>query len=406
MARNEYNDLPMVKFCIDRFIDGKPYPNLAIWEAKPYTNEWKQFSRQWPFSEPVHFFEYLDRENIFYQLVSSEESDHNTFYPISLSFFDFDINWFEIIPDTIIKKLKDRSLHLWFFYSEGDDPVKIKNHLYKQAQDHDIDVKQIQFTSANSSASLIPGFHYFVDDECLFWLRNKDIPVEFHTRKRTRKFTALVRTGKWWRAAVMSQIWKNDWYKEGYFSYNNNIDVGEHWRECPIPLIKFLGLYDDVHRFLDQCPFLADELDSDTHNLYATTVVEHFENSYLNIILETHYDVDNTGGIFLTEKTFKPIKNCQPFVLFGAPGSIQQLRNMGYRTFDHVINHDYDFIQDNSKRWTVVLDEIKRLMSTDLHYVYTSCKDDLIWNQELFLGSKNSRVSTLINHLLTNANIS
>ena len=49
----------MVNFCADKFVNGKPYPNCATWEAEPFTPEWKQFSVNAPFSEPVHFYEYL-----------------------------------------------------------------------------------------------------------------------------------------------------------------------------------------------------------------------------------------------------------------------------------------------------------------------------------------------------------
>jgi hypothetical protein len=107
-------------------------------------------------------------------------------------------------------------------------------------------------------------------------------------------------------------------------------------------------------------------------------------------------DVDQSGGVFLTEKTFKPIKNCQPFVIVGAAGSVEQLKKMGYRTFDHAINHSYDTISNNTQRWHAVCSEVERLMSTDLHSMYLSCRDDLEHNQQLFLSSKTDRLNTLI----------
>ena len=50
----------MVKLCIEQFVDGRPYPNAARWQATPYTKEWREFSVNWPYSEPLHFLEYLD----------------------------------------------------------------------------------------------------------------------------------------------------------------------------------------------------------------------------------------------------------------------------------------------------------------------------------------------------------
>jgi hypothetical protein len=107
-------------------------------------------------------------------------------------------------------------------------------------------------------------------------------------------------------------------------------------------------------------------------------------------------DADQSNGVFLTEKTFKPIKHCQPFIIVGTAGSIQQLRDMGYRTFDHMIDHGYDLITNTTKRWNTVCKEIERLSQIDLHQLYKNCRDDLIWNQELFITSQNKRVSTLL----------
>lgn len=395
----------MLTFCVDNILDGKPYPNAARWQATPYTEEWRQFSRKWPYSEPVHFFEYLDRCRIPYRLVSWTQADLNTFYPISLSFFDFSIDWFSILRPEIKEKLRADGLTLWFLYSEGDNPERIQEHLLTQAKTHTIKPERIRFTSANSTADRLENFNYFVDDECLYQLRNTDVPIDFHRGPRSKKFTALVRTGKWWRAATMARFWKQGFHEQGYFSYNNNLNTGEHWRESPVTILNFPGLLDTTNEFLSQCPFVADTLTSDDHNLYSNTVKEHFGNSYLNVILETHLDVDQSNGVFLTEKTFKPIKHSQPFIIFGASGSIAQLRAMGYRTFDHVINHSYDSIIDNTQRWDAACQEFEHLMTCDLHQLYLACEDDLRHNQQLFLAPKADRVNSLLERI-THATIS
>jgi hypothetical protein len=396
----------MVKFCVDQIVDGRPYPNAAQWSARPYTSEWKQFSVHWPFSEPVHFLEYLDKNNIQYQLVEWTQANKQSLYPISISYFDFGVDWFEIIPRMIREKLRTKSLTIWFFYSEGDNPAYIRDHLYELAKKHEIDTSVIQFVSANTSAANIPGFHYFADDECLYQLRNTDLPVEFHARPRSKKFTALVRTHKWWRAATMARIWSLDYHTQGYFSYNNDLSTNEHWRESPVRILNFVGLFDQINNFLSQCPFNADSLDSQQHNSYAVTVKEHFEDSYLNVVLETHLDCDQSGGVFLTEKTFKPIKHSQPFIIFGAVGTIEKLRQMGYRTFDHVIDHSYDSIEDNTQRWDCAFKEFQRLMTVDLHQMYIDCEQDLRHNQQLFLAPKSDRLNTLLERTQQYATIS
>ena len=396
----------MVKFCIDRFVDSRPYPNLARWDARPYTPEWRKFSQNSPFSEPVHFFEYLDACNIPYELVGWTQADRSTLYPISVSYFDFSIDWFDLMPSAVLDKLRSRSLTVWFFYSEGDNPQRIKDHLLQQSLRHGIDPGLILFTSANSAARSIDGFTHFVDDECLYQLRNKHHPLPYHENHRSRKFTALVRTHKWWRAATMSRFWSQGLHQTSYFSYARDLAVQENEKDNPIEIDSFDDLRSITYDFLSHCPFWADSLDSYTHNLYANTVVDHFSDSYVNIVIETHMDADQSDGVFLTEKTFKPIKHCQPFVIIGTAGSVQQLRDMGYRTFDHAIDHRYDLVKNTTQRWDMVCQEIERLSSTDLHQMYKSCRDDLLWNQELFMTSQADRVSTLLKNITQACNLS
>ena len=80
--------------------------------------------------------------------------------------------------------------------------------------------------------------------------------------------------------------------------------------------------------------------------LYHNTVEAHHDDAYFNFVLETHLDVDQSDGVFLTEKTFKPIKHCQPFCNCRCIKVVyNKLRDMGYKTFDHVINQEYDLIR-------------------------------------------------------------
>ena len=86
----------MYKFYVDKIAKNaigfsKPHPNCAMFSAEPFTPQWRQFSTRWPYSEPVMLFEYMDHWDISYQLVELEDTDNNTFYPIALSFFSFDV---------------------------------------------------------------------------------------------------------------------------------------------------------------------------------------------------------------------------------------------------------------------------------------------------------------------------
>ena len=379
----------------------KAYPNVTKHRAMPYTPEWRQFSTTWPHSEPVMLFEYMQYAGIDYEIVADiAQTDNNTFYPIALAFFDFGVDWFTLFPAHVLKRVKEKRLRVLFYYSEGDNPYVINNHLTEQCERHSVPREQVLFVSANSEAANIDYMFHVVDDELLFQFRNREVaPVPYHDLPRHKKFTALSRMHKCWRATVMTSLWCKGHWQDGYFSYGIDISAEETHADNPIQIGYFGRLPEVIEQFLDACPFVADTLDPLAHNDHTRAVEEHFSNSYLNIVLESHMDVDQSGGAFLTEKTFKPIKNAQPFIVFAGAHSLQLLRDMGYKTFDDVIDQRYDAEENTTKRWMraqkSVLDTVS-LNNAQLHDMYMSCKEDLLHNQQLFMSSKRDRLIKLL----------
>ena len=87
--------------------------------------------------------------------------------------------------------------------------------------------------------------------------------------------------------------------------------------------------------------------------------VEFFGRSLFTIHCETEF----TNGLCsrITEKTFKPLVNFHPFVLFGDPGSLALVRALGFKTFAPVIDERYDEESDPYKRFDMAWAEAARL---------------------------------------------
>jgi hypothetical protein len=137
----------------------------------------------------------------------------------------------------------------------------------------------------------------------------------------------------------------------------------------------------------------------DDQNRHGTLVPEHFNNSYIHLVLETFFDADQSGGSFLTEKTFKPIKHAQPFVLIAPPGSLQLLRDLGYKTFDAVIDPSYDTIVNNTQRWQCIRELLLQIQSQGVEKISRACAADVIHNQQHFLSTKFDRIYQLYRKL-------
>lgn len=393
----------MIDFLFERIPrPERPFPNLAQHQADPYTPAWREFSRHWPFSEPVGFFEHCVNHGVPVRAVTVDEiTDAPAIYPVALAFFDHTADLLSLVPDRVQDLILAGRVTPVIFYSEGDDPEKISQRLRQQEQQHGWPAHTVHLVSANTVADQITNCTYFADDELLFRHRNRwHTAVSAHTEKRSRSFVCLNRTHKWWRAATMAHMHSQGWLEHAYWSYSTSVHVIEDPRDAPISLYEYPGLWDLMAQFLRGCPYRADTLTSDQHNDHEHQVLEHYRDAYFQIILETHFDADGSGGTFITEKTFKAIKNSQPFVIFGPPGTLAQLRSMGYCTFDSVIDNSYDLITDNNLRWQAVLRTVQDLLQQrDLRSWYQACVPEIQHNQQIFMGDLRPRLNRVLDRL-------
>lgn len=130
-------------------------------------------------------------------------------------------------------------------------------------------------------------------------------------------------------------------------------------------------IYNILKKNVDLFPIELNWLHPEDYNKYCFTIendLEYYRNSYFSVITETKFfkDLPNLvegqfNGIFFTEKTFKVILAKHPFILASFTGSLSALKSLGYKTFHPYINEEYDLIEDDEKRITIILEEILRL---------------------------------------------
>ena len=109
-----------------------------------------------------------------------------------------------------------------------------------------------------------------------------------------------------------------------------------------------------------------------------------YKNSWVSLITESSYFKDETT-VFISEKTFKPLACCQPFVILGSRHSLKYLKKMGFKTFHPYIDESYDELNDED-RFRAVAKAIKKIqLIEDKVSWYESMRDILEHNQKLFL---------------------
>jgi hypothetical protein len=150
-------------------------------------------------------------------------------------------------------------------------------------------------------------------------------------------------------------------------------------------LIDYLKI--DVNNFksiqLENDVMYGSELSKHEEYLYSINP-EWYYKSKVNIITETNF---NESEVHITEKTWKAIYLGRPFVISASKGHLKTLRDMGFKTFNSVINEDYDDMKSGDKIKQIIDSAIELSNIYDSKEVLEICK----FNQQLYFNLEHRR---------------
>lgn len=104
--------------------------------------------------------------------------------------------------------------------------------------------------------------------------------------------------------------------------------------------------------------------------------------TYFSIVNETVFENKYS---FRTEKIWKPIIMGQPWIAVANAGFYKDIRNLGFRTFDNVIDESFDLITDNQQRIERIREVIVSLCASNLPDFLLQCKSACLHNQSVML---------------------
>lgn len=383
----------MITLAIDNFEErtGRPLPNGITREHYQRGN----FSTEYPWLDYPRIFYYAKESELDIEIFHTPNAPNGSWYPVTIGWFDFTLDYFNLINPRAFKK----GFKIVFFYQEADNPQRISRRLRELADQHDY--HNIALVSGNSVADDYKYTHYWPEVEYMF-RRSVDfnqVP-KTHFKRRSKHFIALCRIDKLWRKVFMSNLWAKELHKKGYFSYCQE-QLGEQDDYNGLPLYNewLASQQPRVDRFIKAGPFFVDQLSSEERNDYAITPTDLYEDSYVNFVLETNIDVDSSGGQCITEKTFKPILHCQPFICVAEHNHLKHLRELGYATFGHLWDESYDEIENSHDRFLAVMklsEEIANKSLDELHDLYIEAEPTLLHNRQVLESSLTLRLEKLI----------
>jgi hypothetical protein len=83
----------------------------------------------------------------------------------------------------------------------------------------------------------------------------------------------------------------------------------------------------------------------------------------------------------MSEKTTKAMFAERMFVAVGAQNYLRGLRDLGFSTFDNIIDTSYDTIADDVDRYAKAFEQIKRLANMDYDFVLEQTQTQRVHNR-------------------------
>lgn len=113
-------------------------------------------------------------------------------------------------------------------------------------------------------------------------------------------------------------------------------------------------------RFIDRPKWTVDMVNYFGLKMSISQVIpiDLYNRTAYSVVAETCY---SNEFVFFTEKTAKPIIARRLFVMFAGQGYLARLHELGFRTFNGIIDESYDFEPNPQRRWGMACDQMRWL---------------------------------------------
>ena len=106
---------------------------------------------------------------------------------------------------------------------------------------------------------------------------------------------------------------------------------------------------------------------------------EPYLDTYFSLVTETVFEYPHS---FRTEKIWKPIAIGHPFIIAANTGYYRDLRNLGFKTFDPIIDESFDLIEDNQMRIDRIISVVNEVCRYNMTSFLRECQEVCKYNQQ------------------------
>lgn len=296
----------------------------------------------------------------------------------------FDANFFNSFKNFHTKLELNGDSQIIFITNTCNVQSMYDEYLSKTNSESFMKVKAIPFLIYDPGQTVKDYFHQTNNTSNI--IIDKDVEYSVPTDdeildlKREKYYLFLNRnSGRLHRPKMVLQFIKNNIFDNGITSLLHSDEFDRFAEE--------VGNEEYKNLIKAKYPFVADYEDpylvSDMHNFF--TKKEMWLNTYFSVVSETSAD---DRWCFITEKTVRPMIYLHPFIVWGNPGTLEVLKDLGFETFPEFFDERYDNIKNSEIRMKMILNNVKRLCELpieEIHNLYQSIIPKLIHNRNLLI---------------------
>ena len=213
-------------------------------------------------------------------------------------------------------------------------------------------------------------FDYFLEQQKV--LENDFMPLE----NIKHKFISMAQgVHRHHRYAMTYNLYKQDLLKHGLASCSEyeNFSYPQIDQSTDQYMAELKG-FDTVsfEQFKQQLPYKIDGKENMHERRWDESHL--FKDVFLMLVNETHQP-DHT--VFITEKTYRCINYCRPFIINGDKDSLSYLKEMGFKTFDRFWDESYDYADTDHERITKLTDIVRDVCNRSEEELLDQYKDML-----------------------------
>lgn len=187
-------------------------------------------------------------------------------------------------------------------------------------------------------------------------ITNKNIETDFD-----KLFVCFINKGKYHRRVLIDLICENElfdnsivtWHSQTTTFVDSKIYDFKCWQETEL-------LFDDYYTDYPR-PFLESSLKT---------------KCLINLVTETHRE-----GLFLSEKTWKPIITGHPFISLGAKNQNNAMKELGFELYDELFDYTFDDANTIEERANGLIKNLVKLKDEELTNLYNLVKEKVQFNK-------------------------